>query len=90
MNKQKELTGGNISSEVRFYTVNEVMKLTGWSEAVVLKMFNDPKFPSADFGRAKIVESHALIDYFSVKRSKADDSYWKRGDMINELRRRAG
>lgn len=90
MNKHMDLTMDNKSGEARFYTVSQVMKLTGWSEAVVLKLFNDPKFPSADYGRAKIVEHNAFISFFSVKRCKADDDYWKRGDLINELRRRAG
>ena len=90
MNKQLDLTIDNISGDACFYTVSQVMKLTGWSEAVVLRLFNDPKFPSADYGRAKIVERHAFINFFSVKRCKADDDYWKKGDMINELRRRAG
>ena len=90
MKNEMDLTADKISGGACFYTVSQVMKLTGWSEAVVLKLFNDPKFPSADYGRAKIVEQHALISFFSVKRCKADDDYWKRGDLINELRRRAG
>ena len=44
--------------------------MTHWSEATVQKMFNDPHFPAADFGRNKIVEAHALISYFSERRSK--------------------
>ena len=90
MNTQLELTRNYISSEVRFYTVRDVMELTGWSEQVVLKMFNDPRFPSADFGKAKIVETHALIEYFSTKRSRETEPFWKKGDLRNELRRRAG
>lgn len=77
-----------VSSEVRFYTVDDVTKLTGWSENIVLKMFNDPEFPSADFGRAKIIEAHALIDYFSKKRKKSNEAYWKKGELRDELRKR--
>lgn len=90
MNTQLDLTRSYISSEARFYTVSDVMKMTGWSEAIVLKMFNDPKFPSADYGKAKIVETHALIEYFSTKHSRENERYWKKGDLRDELRRRAG
>lgn len=66
-----------VSSEVRFYTISDLMKMIGWSENTVQKLFNDPKFPSADFGRTKVVEAHALIDYFSKKHSKRSERYWK-------------
>ena len=77
-----------VSSEVRFYTASDLMKLTGWSESIVLKLFNDPEFPSADFGRAKIVEAHALIDYFSRKRMKRKENYWKKGEISDDARKR--
>lgn len=66
-----------ISSHVRFYTISELTKMLGWSENTVQKLFNDPKFPSSDFGRIKVVEAHALIDYFSKKHLKQNDGYWK-------------
>lgn len=65
-----------ISSEVRFYTISDLIKLLGWSETTVQKMFNDPKFPSSDFGRTKVVEAHALIDYFSKRHTKHNDRHW--------------
>lgn len=77
-----------ISSEVRFYTVQDMMEMSGWSENVVHKLFNDPEFPAADFGRARIVEAHALIDYFSRRRTKDCRENRKKGDLKNELRRR--
>lgn len=58
-----------LSPEVIFYTIADIQERTHWSEATVQKMFNDPSFPSANFGRTKIVEAHALINYFSGKRS---------------------
>lgn len=67
-----------VSSEVRFYTIYDLMKMLGWSENTVQKMFNDPKFPSADFGKVKVVEAHALIDYFSKKHIKGNDGYWRK------------
>ena len=66
-----------ISSEVRFYTVEQLTKMLGWSEATVHKLFNAPDFPSVDFGKQKVVESHALVDYFSRKRVKANEPYWR-------------
>ena len=77
-----------ISSDVKFYTVAEVMKLTGWSEAIVLRMFNDPSFPAADYGRSKIVEAHALIEFFSKRHEKARERYWGNEDMKKDLMRR--
>lgn len=66
-----------ISSEVRFYTMVEIQDLTGWSDKTVKKLFNDPKFPSANFGRTKVVEAHALIDFFSKKHVKEREIYWR-------------
>ena len=66
-----------ISSEVKFYTISDLKNMLGWSENTVQKLFNDPKFPSSDFGRIKVVEAHALIDYFSKKHLKQNDGYWK-------------
>ena len=64
-----------ISSEVKFYTISDLKNMLGWSENTVQKLFNDPKFPSSDFGRIKVVEAHALIDYFSKKHLKQNDGY---------------
>lgn len=66
-----------ISSEVKFHTISDLKNMLGWSENTVQKLFNDPKFPSSDFGRIKVVEAHALIDYFSKKHLKQNDGYWK-------------
>ena len=66
-----------ISSEVKFYTISDLKNMLGWSENTVQKLFNDPKFPSSDFGRIKVVGAHALIDYFSKKHLKQNDGYWK-------------
>lgn len=66
-----------VSPEVIFYTIADIKEMTSWSEATVQKLFNDPKFPSTDFGRNKIVEAHALINYFSERHSKYKEPYWK-------------
>ena len=35
-----------ISSEVKFYTVADIMRLTGWRESIVLKMFFEKGIPT--------------------------------------------
>lgn len=86
--KQGQPAAGHISSEVRFYTVSDVMEMTSWSKKVVLRLFNDPDFPAAELGKAKVVEAHALIDYFSVRRSREDPEEGRNGELKNELKRR--
>lgn len=76
-----------ISSEVRFYTIPELVEMLGWGELTVQKMFNDPAFPSVDFGKQKVVESHALINYFSTRRSKDTDRYWRKKGKANGKQR---
>ena len=66
-----------ISSEVKFYTISDLKNMLGWSENTVQKLFNDPKFPSSDFGRIKVVEAHALIKKIKKKHLKQNDGYWK-------------
>ena len=66
-----------LSSELRFYTIRDLQTLLGWSEKTVQKMFNDPSFPSIDFGRTKVVEAHAAIEYFSRKREKEYERHWQ-------------
>ena len=67
-----------LSSEVRFYGVAELMDMLGWSKHTVLKLFGDPEFPAVDFGKRKVVESHALIEYFSRRRIRDEEPYWRR------------
>ena len=64
------------ASEARFFTMQDIQEMTGWSEKTVKKLFNDPKFPSADYGRTKVVEVHALIDYFSKRHERKQERYW--------------
>lgn len=58
----------NVSSEVVFYAVEDVVKMTGWSQKTVLKLFNTEGFPYTDLGKRKLVEAHALMAYFAVSR----------------------
>lgn len=73
----KEMKTEKSSAGVRFYTISDLQKMLGWSETTVQKLFKDPNFPSADFGKTKIVEEHALIDYFSTKHVKTRERYWR-------------
>lgn len=66
-----------VSSAVIMYSIEDVQKMTGWGHKTVEKLFNDPKFPSVDFGRRKLVENHALMRYFSVRRERKRDRYWR-------------
>ena len=65
-----------ISSEPRFYKIKDIQEMTGWSENVVQKLFNDPNFPAANYGKAKVVEAHALIQFFSVRHEKERERCW--------------
>ena len=73
----EELDRQYISSEVRFYTIDQLRAMLGWSEATVQKLFNDPQFPSSDYGKAKVVEVHALINFFSRKHIKGRECHWR-------------
>lgn len=85
---QTVITKQEISSEVRFYSISDLVKMLGWSEATVKKMFNDPGFPASDFGKRKVVEAHALINYFSRRHSREFERHWNsEGVKINVKKR---
>ena len=73
----KELSVDEIPVEIRFFTISDLQEMLGWSETTVQKLFKDPNFPSSDFGKSKVVEAHALIDYFSTKHVKKRERYWR-------------
>ena len=66
-----------VSGGVRFYTIPDVAEMTKWSIPIVQKLFNDPAFPSADYGKHKVVEAHAAIEFFSKKHEKKYEKYWQ-------------
>ena len=74
--KRTALDRLSISSEVRLYSINDVVEMSGWSKRVVQKLFNDPDFSSLDYGKAKLVEAHALIAFLSVKHERDREPYW--------------
>lgn len=61
----------------KFYTIDDVVSLTGISKKQVRKIFNDPDFPCCLLGKSYIVEEAALRKYFSVRRSRDDSPYWR-------------
>ena len=75
-----------VSSEVILYSIKDIVEMTGWSYTTVDKLFNDPSFPSIDYGKAKIVENHALMQFLSVRREKARNPYWRK--VMDENRRK--
>ena len=52
------------SSRVIFYSMDDIMRMSGWDEMTVRKLFYDRRFPSQYFGRTPLVEAHALISFF--------------------------
>ena len=55
---------------------NHCMGMRGWSETTVQNLFNDPSFPSIDYGKIKLVENHALMQFLSIRHEKKCDRYW--------------
>ena len=55
---------------IRFITIREFAKITGWSVTTVKHLYNRPDFPSCDYGKEKIAEVSAVVKYFSVPRRK--------------------
>lgn len=60
----------DLSKTLRFLTVKEMCKLTGWGSNTVQELYNRPDFPSCNFGKEKVAEIHAVINYFSVPRRR--------------------
>ena len=85
--KRTALDRLSISSEVRLYSINDIVEISGWSKRVVQKLFNDPDFPSHDYGKAKLVEAHALIAFLSVKHEKAKEPYWIKLERLHNQRK---
>lgn len=59
-----------VESEVILLNINNVIELTGWSEATVRNMFaNDNEFPAIKKGKEYQVEYSAFKDYLSKRRT---------------------
>lgn len=55
---------------LRFISIKELAKITGWSEKTVQTLYNRSDFPSTDYGKEKKAEIHAIVEYFKVPRRK--------------------
>ena len=66
-----------VSSEVILYSIEDMVNMTRWSYTTVEKLFNDPMFPAIDYGKRKLVENHALMQFLSVRREKAKNKLWR-------------
>ena len=84
MDNKQNITRIYVSCDIQFYTIERLIEMLGWSEATVQKLFNAPDFPSVDYGKTKVVENHALIEYFSKKRLKQSEPYWRIENKIRE------
>lgn len=60
----------NTTDILRFISIKEFSKITGWSIPTVQDLYNRPDFPSTDYGKEKKAEIHAIVDYFKVPRRK--------------------
>ena len=61
-----------VSSEVIMYSIQDVAEMTGWSHTTVEKLFNDPKFPAADYycersHHVQIVRSIPLDEHSAIQ-----------------------
>lgn len=59
-----DIEGIYTSSRVILYSMDDIMRMSGWDEMIVRKLFYDIRFPSQYFGRIPLVEAHALISFF--------------------------
>lgn len=50
-----------------FYTVQDVIELTGYSKPTVLGLFNMTDFPCCSLGRKKLVKKSAFWKFFDKK-----------------------
>ena len=55
---------------LKFITQKDLAELTGWGMPTVKEVFDDPEFPCCDFGKAKVAEIHAVIEFFSKPRRR--------------------
>lgn len=57
-------------TSLQFVSIKQFCEASGWSEKTVQDLYNRPDFPSTNFGKEKIAELHAIVDYFKVPRRK--------------------
>ena len=67
---QEKVDGG-----IKLYSIEDVMRLTGYSRKIVQDIFNDPDLVVVDRGKRKFVEESVLRNYFTTKHNNV---YWKK------------
>lgn len=60
----------------RFLSIEDVCHAIKCSDKTAKKLFNDPEFPSENYGRSKMVSETAFLEFFSVRRDKHNSAYW--------------
>ena len=60
-----------------FFTIKDVVTMLGCSERSAQKLFNDPKFPSCDYFKQKVVHRDAFHEFFSKRHEKDSNTYWR-------------
>lgn len=61
------------SKLLQFITIDEFAKLRQCSIKTAQDIFNDSTFPSENYGKQKVVELQALINWYQVKRDKKNN-----------------
>lgn len=80
LNKQLTLfqtNCNNINDNCLFLNMQDVINITGWSKKTVELLFNHPDFPCTDIGKKKLVLKTAFMKFFSTRRCKDDEVYWR-------------
>lgn len=67
----------NFFENACFLTVEDVMKLTGYSKPTVLSLFNREDFPCFDLGKKKLVSNFAFWSYF-MKPVRAEETDYEK------------
>ncbi len=65
------------ADNIIFFSQEDIRKITGWSKHTVETLFNNPSFPCTDIGKSKLVLKSAFIKFFSERRCKDNELYWK-------------
>lgn len=60
----------SIDNDIEFFTIKDVMDLTGWSKRTCENLFLNPEFPSCDYGKSKIVLKPAFVQFFMTRRER--------------------
>lgn len=62
---------------IEFLTVDDVSRILDISKKTANKLFNDPEFPSNNYGKEKKVLTSEFIKFFSHRQDKNKSFYWK-------------